>query len=1097
MKKRFLIILFVLWFSNTFAQNSELDSLKNIFQNSSSDSIKIETLFQIGLLYENTTPNDALNYYRQALHLAIKNKNKHYEAEAIFNIAIIHDITEKYTIALQLYHKSLSMYESIQDTSKMGYLNMNIGGVYMNRHMLDSALIFTLYALKYFEVIEDTSGIKSIYTTLASISIENNNFQQALEYLKDIDKISNYDQEPDLACVVFNNYGLIYQKLDLYNKSFKYLQDALKIAINNNLNIFLPAIYINLGKTFQLNSELNQAIIYYYKAKSACEDINDPIALVEVYAGLAQVYRKKGFQKTALGFLLLAKNIIELNDNNVPLSSQIGIYKDLSVIYHNIGDDVIAYKYLNIKDLLNDSLIKIENFRITKEIESKYQIGKKISEIEDLTTQNINTQQELEKTDAEKRAQKRALITLIILISLILFTSIWILKNYIENKKLNKELEIKNKKILETQSKVERIVNFLPEVFFETDTNGRIIYTNKNFFDATGYNTEDLRKGLNFTDFFNKKQKEKVKETINNLNKNKPQHSIELEFVKKDGSSFPAILSLNKKNSDKQNFNFYGVVIDISEKKKTEQELLLLKTSVEQTDISVMITNNKGSIVYVNPAFERTTGYNYNEATNNTPRIINSGETPKEVYKEFWKTVLNGKVWRGNFKNKRKNGELFWEKNIVSPLKDSSGKITHYIANKEDITQEVENNEKIYKLFTATENSPNSVIILDANKNITYVNSAFEKITGYKSDEIIGANLSFLNSNEHDEDFYKNIWYKIQNENLWQGTLINKRKNGELYWDATTILKLENEDQETIGYVCNDIDITYQIKTQEKLKNTLNELNEKNEEIYSSLKYAQRIQNSLIPEEEQVLNLFPASFTLFLPRDIVSGDFYWIHENKNDKFIAVVDCTGHSVPGAFLSIIGFNFLEASVKEAKVQTPAEILDFVGTRLKAIFSKTSKRSIQDDMEVNIISLSNHSKKVTYASSRNRLYLVRDIINTEVYEDFFTLVTVNSSRKMLKINGDRQFLAKKKENFNYQDFTFNFYKNDIIYLSTDGYYDQFGDKDDSKFKRVNFEKLLLNVSENKTSEQKEILLYKLLKWKGETPQTDDITVIGIKLS
>jgi len=1098
MKKTSFIILFVLSFYNVFTQTHEIDSLRRLFNSTANDSIKIEISFQIGELYKKNNPNKALSYYRQGLHLSIKNDYRIFEAEALHNIARNHFLRRKYSIALTLFFKSLDIYENYNDTLNIAHLNMNIGAVYLRQHFMDSALIYSLNAMQYFKYINDTAGIRSIYLVLSAISIEEDNYTKAIEYLNDAYLYTNVEKEPSTVCVINNNYSLVYQHLEQYDKAYSKLQKSLKIAIDNGLVVYLPPIYINIGKTLFLEKRYNEAIIYYYKAKYACEEIDDVVALVTVYAGLSNAYLKKGFYKTALGFLLLAKGIIDSNKDNVMLISQIEVYGLLSEIYHYLDDDVIAFKYLNIKEKLHDSLVKIEKYRIATEIETEFQITEKNSEILDLQNENINTINELEKVDAVKKAQRRVLVTLIILFILILVFSIFILKNYYQNKKLNIELELKNKKIAEAGAKVEHIVNFLPEIFIETDNNGKITNTNNNFYTVTGYTSDDIKEGLSYYQLVSIEDRAKIRKIIiNQIKKQEQINSSEIEFIKKDKTIFPAIISINIKNIG-ETYDFYGVIVDISEKKKTEQELLLLKTSVEQSDISVMITNNEGKIVYVNPVFEKNTGYSYNEAINSTPRILNSGKTSVKVYEHFWEHVLSGEVWRGTFQNKKKNGELFWERNIVSPLKDENGKVAYFVANKEDITAEVKQNEKINKLFTATENSPNSVIILDTERKITYVNNAFEKITGYEYDEVIGESLDFLNSDKHTTEFFEKIWNEISIEKSWQGTVINKRKNGELYWSSATIISLVNENNKSIGYVCNDVDITNEKKTQEKLKNTLEKLNEKNQEIYASLKYAQRIQNALIPQEKLIKNLFKNAFVLFLPKDIVSGDFYWTLENGNDKLIAVVDCTGHSVPGAFLSFIGFNFLEASVKENKMRKPSEILDFLGMSLRKLFSRTNNihHKIQDDMEVGIISVNFEEKNIQFASSRNRLYLVREISNDNVYDDFFELVTVNSRKKLLKINGDRQYLAKKKESFNYSNYSFNYCRNDYLYMSTDGYYDQFGDKNRGKFKRVNFEKLLLNITESSMPEQKEILLYKLLKWKGETPQIDDITVVGIKL-
>jgi len=1096
--KRSFIILFciVSVFFTIKAQPPNMDSLKNSLYTATNDSDRIVILLELGRLTSHNDIKESLNYSRQAFDLAYRNNYESLKANALLNIGDVYSKTGKNKLARNIFRQAEEIFLRNNDTFGLAFTNHHIGELYLKMNYFDSAATYIVRSLEYFEKINDTIGIRNTYINLGDLSLQLDKTENAIKYFKEALNYSEKGMENFSECLIYSKLSIAHELNGNYFIATDYINKAIKIAEEDDLRPLLSHLYLDAGNLYYNTKNYSNALYYYYKAKQQAELINNPIALIEAYIGLANVNRAKELYKSALGFLILASDLIDKYQANVNLPIKIEVYKNLAEIYYELGNPDIAYKYLTKKEILHDSLVLFENSQIAFELETKYHLKRNESEIRNLQQINIGTRQELEKTDTQKRKQSILLTIISILAFIALLSLFWIYRSLNKNKKLNYQLEQKNNFILLEQIRVKNIVNSLPEIFFETDNKGKIVYTNQNFYDKSGYTFEDFKKGLFYHQFIAGKDVKKVNLLLNALIDQQKQSSIEIEFIKKDGTSFPAIISLNLRSSE-NGYEFFGIIIDITEKKATEQNLMLLNTSVEQSNIAVVITDNDANIIYVNSAFERNSGYSFAEVKFKNPNILKSGLTNPEIYTDMWDTILTGGVWKGTFINKKKNGELIYEKTTITPLKDENGHISHFVANKEDVTSEVEKNEKIIKLFTATENSPSSVMLLDKEAKITYVNPAFEKITGYKQKEVIGSTPSLLNSDRHDDSFYDEIWKSIHNGELWQGILINKKKNGELYWDSSAVIPLRNEKEELIGYVCNDSDITEQIKTQEKLKNALDDLNEKSEEIYSSIKYAQRIQTALIPDESLVKENFSQSFVLFLPRNLVSGDFYWTHAYSNRKYIAAVDCTGHSVPGAFLSIIGLNLLDASIKEEQIETPAKILDFMGTRLKALFTKTqSRHQIQDDMEVSIAMVDEQNKTVHFASSRNRLYLVRDIFNTDIYEDFFDLLTVNSKKKMLKINGNRQFLGKKKDNFNYTNFIFCYKENDIFYLSSDGYFDQFGEKEDSKFKRKNFEELLLSVSTIPIEEQKEVLLYKLLKWKGETAQTDDITVIGVKL-
>ena len=282
----------------------------------------------------------------------------------------------------------------------------------------------------------------------------------------------------------------------------------------------------------------------------------------------------------------------------------------------------------------------------------------KQNKINNLQTQNSETINQLKISDAEKKSQSKILFLLVFILLIIIISGIWIISNYLKNKKLSKKIELKNKELIKAQVRVEHVINSLPQVFFETDIDGNITHTNSNFFDISGYFPYDVVLGLNYVDLIKSDdlaEFEKIKSDKNNPEKI---ISFEFEFVRKDKSTFPAILSLNIIN-DENLQGYLGVIIDITEKRKTEQELMLLKTSVQQTNSALLITDNQGKIVYVNPAFEKNTGYTLNEVLNLTPRILKSKKTSAKVYENLWNTILKGKVWKGTFLNKKRMENCF------------------------------------------------------------------------------------------------------------------------------------------------------------------------------------------------------------------------------------------------------------------------------------------------------------------------------------------------------------------------------------------------------------------------------------------------------
>jgi serine phosphatase RsbU (regulator of sigma subunit) len=256
------------------------------------------------------------------------------------------------------------------------------------------------------------------------------------------------------------------------------------------------------------------------------------------------------------------------------------------------------------------------------------------------------------------------------------------------------------------------------------------------------------------------------------------------------------------------------------------------------------------------------------------------------------------------------------------------------------------------------------------------------------------------------------------------------------------------------------------------------ELESKNKNITDSLIYAQRIQEARLPSEAYFRNHFEDSFILFKPKDIVSGDFYWIGV-KNDKvFIVAADCTGHGVPGALMSMIGLEILEKTISDDNIEIPSQILAILNKGLGKTFSREKNIGtiIRDGMDIGLCIIDKKRKKLEYAGAFFPLYLIRN-------------------NSLIEIKGDKIIIGMNPEGTSYIDHELQLMENDIFYIFSDGYVDQFGGSENKKFMYRRFRYLLLTIHRFPMMDQKAILEDNITTWMGSNVQVDDIMVIGFR--
>jgi serine phosphatase RsbU (regulator of sigma subunit) len=253
----------------------------------------------------------------------------------------------------------------------------------------------------------------------------------------------------------------------------------------------------------------------------------------------------------------------------------------------------------------------------------------------------------------------------------------------------------------------------------------------------------------------------------------------------------------------------------------------------------------------------------------------------------------------------------------------------------------------------------------------------------------------------------------------------------------------------------------------------------KNHEIMDSIVYAKRLQEAILPSREMLEKNFASITLLYKPKDIVAGDFYWMEETTDDIIVAVADCTGHGVPGALVSVVGANALNRCVKEFNLQKPNEILDKLLQLVEETFTgtKNSTNSINDGMDISLITINKKNNKLFWSGANNPLLIVR---NSECIE----------------LHADKQPIGKFANRKPFTLHEIELEKNDTIWLFKDGYADQFGGKEKAggkKFKYSNFKKTLLENTNLTNAESR--LDSIITEWQDALEQIDDICVMGLK--
>ena len=598
-------------------------------------------------------------------------------------------------------------------------------------------------------------------------------------------------------------------------------------------------------------------------------------------------------------------------------------------------------------------------------------------------------------------------------------------------------------------------------------------------------------------------QEEELRQNLEEL------HTTHEELEKKDILQQKEIDRLNAENQRKLN--------EVKQQEKmAEKQKVLLQSYLQAINNSMGTVefNLHGIIQDTNPKYCQLSGMTAKELKGcRLDDFMDDKVKKSKGYREFWEKLRQGEICSGGhqyfFKGKEK-----WFYESFSPVKDEDGKIIKILALVNDITkvhqQEVElfakteeleaKNKELEKLSIVAEKTDNAIIIWTTTGYIEYMNEGYTKMTGFTFDEFVaekGDNLFQASANPKIKEVIKeSIEKKITVTYDFQ----TAKKNGDFIWVQTMLSPIFNDNNELQWIVTLDTDITEvklaeeAIKQQKEeilaqrdeleqqrdtVKKQYNKIAEQQKQITDSIHYAERIQNAIMLTDEYIEDKLPEHFIYFKPRDIVSGDFYYINKKDNQYIFAAVDCTGHGIPGAFMSMIGIAFLNELITKAKELKAGELLDDLRDKVIESLHQTGRiGENQDGMDLALCIFNFNEMKLQYAGAHNPLYLIR---NNE-------LLQYKADKMPIGIYINRELPFTNHE--------LNIRENDIFYIFSDGFVSQFGGKTGRTFRTKPFKKLLLQIHKKSMKEQRHILSETLEQWKGSFDQLDDILVMGIRV-
>jgi PAS domain S-box-containing protein len=370
------------------------------------------------------------------------------------------------------------------------------------------------------------------------------------------------------------------------------------------------------------------------------------------------------------------------------------------------------------------------------------------------------------------------------------------------------------------------------------------------------------------------------------------------------------------------------------------------------------------------------------------------------------------------------------------------------------------------------------IVVVNPKGEVEYVSPSVKRILGFEPEQLIGEGWWKLT---RDNDTERKEILELVARQIKQSKLLEtvpyermlKTATGGDKWILWNTSKGPLNTLVGIGH-----DITDRKKAEVRLQEQHRVLEQHNKDMLDSIQYASHIQKAILPDISFLKNEFSDAFVLYQPKDVVSGDYYFFYKRENKVFVVAIDCTGHGVPGALMSVVANSILKEVIINKGLHDPAEILYAMDEELYLALNKGSSDVTNDGMDAAIAVFDQATGIVSFSGAFRPMLLLRD----------GEFIEFESGRYPVGFYGDVSKVFKTEQR--------SFLKDDTFYFFTDGYCDQFGGENKKKFNRRRFKELLLSAQGMEMEEQESFLSYALRNWRQEEPQVDDVLVLGLRV-
>ncbi len=510
----------------------------------------------------------------------------------------------------------------------------------------------------------------------------------------------------------------------------------------------------------------------------------------------------------------------------------------------------------------------------------------------------------------------------------------------------------------------------------------------------------------------------------------------------------------------------------IEEVNRTQNRMQLL---LENASEVIAIYEKEGTIRYISPSVEKILGYSQNDLIGINDKIHVDPEGVANFEHIFKQVIANPfESVTVQYEYIKKDGDAIWlEATATNMLSDPA--IQGIILNSRDITERrrAEREERMKsKMQALSENSPDLITRFTQEGEVFYINPMIESYTGHKPSEILNKKLDEINVADVIKQGWIDLLKQVESNNDKVAIEMDfPSLIGDRVMQVNAIPEFDEEEVlESVLMVSHDITERKQIEL---------EIESRGRKISESINYAKRIQGAILPNNEVIRQFLPDSFILYKARDVVSGDFPWFINVGDMMYFAAVDCTGHGVPGALISLIGYFLLNDIVKGRKINDPGEILDQLDKGVTRTLRQDSDDSkTKDGMDIALCKIDLKNKKVSYAGAHRSLYFMNGHELEEIKGNKFP------------IGGG---IYKNQTKFTCS--TIDVKKNDSIFFCSDGFPDQFGGPDNRKYGPRRLREAIVKYHEKTMTEINQTIDTEWTEWKGDQKQTDDVLLIGVR--